>query len=310
MPKDDSRGATRLPFPVPRSVPILRGALPAGAVSLDVAMGSHDSSFLTVVVVMAGVTGLVVGSFLNVVVYRVPLGLSVSKPRSFCPDCRRQLAWWENVPLLSWIVLRGRCRVCGLSISLRYPAVELATGLVFALVAWAWRGTLPAAGYCCLAASMIAILLVECSGHRAPLAVAGIGTGLGLPFFAATAFWKADWRVFVGPLVGVIIGLGVVTILRQLDPKARDPRTFGRSAVVIAGCWLGGMDADPVVAALVVGAGTYMLCALAAWVSGRQRVRVAPGGTSASVTGPAAAAPLAVTVSAALLAALVVQGWR
>ncbi len=54
--------------------------------------------------------------------------------------------------LISWIVLRGRCRICGLSISLRYPAVELATGLAFALVAWAWRGTLPAAGYCCLAA--------------------------------------------------------------------------------------------------------------------------------------------------------------
>jgi prepilin signal peptidase PulO-like enzyme (type II secretory pathway) len=289
---------------------MVRCAQLAGVVSLDVAMGTHDTSFLTVVVVMAGVAGLVVGSFLNVVVYRVPLGLSVSKPRSFCPDCRRQLAWWENVPLISWIVLRGHCRVCGLSISLRYPAVELATGLVFALVAWAWRGTLPAAGYCCLAASMISILLIECSGHRAPPAVAGIGTGLGLPFFAATAIWKADWRVFVGPLVGVIIGLAVVTILRQLDPKARDPRTFGRSAVVIAGCWLGGMDADPVVAALVVGAGTYMLCALAAWVSSRQPVRVAPGVASASVTGPAAAAPLAVTVSAALLAALVVQGWR
>ena len=212
--------------------------------------------------------GLIVGSFLNVVVYRVPLGSLFSKPRSFCPDCHRQLAWWENVPLLSWIVLRGRCRVCGLSISFRYPAVELTTGLVFALIAWAWNGTLPAAGYCCLAASMIAILLIESSRHRAPLAVAGIGTGLGLPFFAAAAIWKTDWRVFVGPSAGAIIGLGIVVMLRQLDPKARDLRTFGRSAVLVAGCWLGGMDADPVVTALVVGAGTYMLCALTAWASG------------------------------------------
>lgn len=273
-------------------------------------MGTHDTSFLTVVVVMAGVAGVVVGSFLNVVVYRVPLGLSVSKPRSFCPDCRRQLAWWENVPLLSWIALRGRCRVCGLSISLRYPAVELATGLVFSLVAWTWRGSLPAAGYCCLAASMIAILLVECSGHRAPLAVAGIGTGLGLPFFAAAAIWEADWRTFVGPLAGAIIGLGVITILRQLDPTARDPRTSGRSALLIAGCWLGGMEADPVVVALVVGAGTYTLCALAVWVSSRRRVPVAPGGAGGSLAGSAAATPLAVAVSAALLAALVAQGWR
>ena len=273
-------------------------------------MGTHDPSLLTVVVVMAGVAGLLVGSFLNVVAYRVPLGLSVSKPRSFCPDCRRQLAWWENVPLISWILLRGRCRICGLSISLRYPAVELSTGLVFALVTWAWRGTLPAAGYCCLAATMIAILLVECSGHRAPLVMAGIGTGLGLPFFAAAAIWETNWRTFFGPLAGAIIGLAIFAILRQLDPKARDPRTSGRSTLLIAGCWLGGMEADPVVAAVVVGVGTYTLCALAAWVSSRQRVGVTPGGMSPSFTGSAAAAPLAVTVSAALLASLIAQGWH
>jgi leader peptidase (prepilin peptidase) / N-methyltransferase len=273
-------------------------------------MGTRDSSLLTFVVVMAGFAGLLVGSFLNVVVYRVPLGLSVSKPRSFCPDCRRQLAWWENVPLISWIVLRGRCRVCGLSISIRYPAVELANGLVFALVAWAWRGTLPAAGYCCLAATMIAILLVECSGHRAPLAMAGIGTSVALPFFAVAAIWEEDWPTVVGPFAGAVIALAVLTILRRLDPKARDPRTSGRSALLIAGCWLGGMKAEPVVAAVVVGAGTYTLCALAAWASSQQRVRVTSGGTRASFTASAAAAPLAVTVSAALLAALVVQGWR
>ena len=60
----------------------------------------------------AGVVGLFVGSFLNVVVYRTPLGLSVSAPRSFCPTCRRQLTWWENVPIGSWVALRGRCRTC------------------------------------------------------------------------------------------------------------------------------------------------------------------------------------------------------
>jgi len=309
--KNNLRTATlRLISRVPSSVPILRWVPLAGVVRLDVSMGTHDTSFLTVVVVTAGVAGLVVGSFLNVVVYRVPLGHSVSKPRSFCPDCRRQLAWWENMPLISWIALRGRCRTCGLSISFRYPAVELATGLVFSLVAWAWRGTLPAAGYCCLAASMIAILLIECSGHRAPLAVAGIGIGLGLPFVAFAAIWETDWRTFVGALAGAIIGLGAVSILRQFDPKARDPRTSGRGALLIAGCWLGGIRADPVVAALVVGAGTYTLCAMATWVSGRQRVRVAPGVARTSITNSAAAAPLAVTVSAALLVSLVVQGWR
>jgi leader peptidase (prepilin peptidase) / N-methyltransferase len=277
---------------------------------LDVAVGPPDSSFLTFTVVVAGLAGLVVGSFLNVVVYRVPLGLSVSKPRSFCPDCRRQLAWWENVPLVSWLALRGRCRVCGLSISLRYPAVELTTGLVFALVAWEWRGTLPTAGYCFLAASMIAVLLIEFAGHRAPLAVAGIGTGLSLPFLAAAAIWDSNWRTLVGPLAGALVGLAAVSMLRWFDPTARDPRTSGRSALVLAGCWLGGTGADPIVAAAVVGVGAYTLCVLASWVSSRQRVRAAAGGPASVLTGPAISAPLAITLAAAMLAALLAQGWR
>lgn len=80
--------------------------------------------------------GLCIGSFLNVVIYRLPLGLSVSQPRwSFCPRCRSTLRWFENLPVLSWIALRGRCRSCRAPISVQYPLVEAATGLAF-LIAW------------------------------------------------------------------------------------------------------------------------------------------------------------------------------
>jgi len=82
----------------------------------------------------AGVLGLLVGSFLNVVIHRVPRGESVVHPPSHCPGCERPIAPWENVPVLSYLWLRGRCRGCGMRISLRYPAIELATGLLFALV--------------------------------------------------------------------------------------------------------------------------------------------------------------------------------
>ena len=75
--------------------------------------------------------GLVVGSFLNVVIARVPAEQSIIHPRSRCPHCGRQLAWYENIPLFSWLALRARCRSCKAPISWRYPAVELLTGLLF-----------------------------------------------------------------------------------------------------------------------------------------------------------------------------------
>ena len=86
------------------------------------------------VVAMAFGLGLLVGSFLNVVVHRLPRGESVVTPRSRCPACARPIGALENVPVLSWICLRGRCRGCGAPIPLRYPAVELATGVVFAAI--------------------------------------------------------------------------------------------------------------------------------------------------------------------------------
>ncbi len=86
-------------------------------------------------VAFAGVLGLLVGSFLNVVIHRLPRDESIVTPRSRCPSCRRPIRPWENVPVLSWLWLRGRCRGCGTRIGWRYPAVELLTGLVFAAIA-------------------------------------------------------------------------------------------------------------------------------------------------------------------------------
>jgi len=78
--------------------------------------------------------GLVWGSFLNVVIYRVPEGISLLKPRSFCPVCGHKIKWYDNIPLFSYLVLRGKCRYCGAKIPLRYPLVELWTGLTFLLL--------------------------------------------------------------------------------------------------------------------------------------------------------------------------------
>jgi leader peptidase (prepilin peptidase) / N-methyltransferase len=91
---------------------------------------------------LAALLGLAFGSFLNVCLSRWPEGESVVKPRSHCRSCGRTLAWWENVPLVSWIALRGRCRTCGAKISWRYPLAEFTVGVLWAAIAWQRLGML------------------------------------------------------------------------------------------------------------------------------------------------------------------------
>src|ERR1700688_972980 len=88
------------------------------------------------VTILAALLGVAFGSFLNVCLSRWPEGESVVKPRSHCRNCARTLTWWENIPLLSWIALRGRCHTCNEKISWRYPLVELAVGVLWAAAAW------------------------------------------------------------------------------------------------------------------------------------------------------------------------------
>jgi leader peptidase (prepilin peptidase) / N-methyltransferase len=90
-----------------------------------------------VIVGLAAVFGLAIGSFLNVVVYRVPRGLSLSSPPSACPSCGHPIRWRDNVPVLSWLLLGGRCRDCRSTVSVRYPLIEAATAIAFAAVAFA-----------------------------------------------------------------------------------------------------------------------------------------------------------------------------
>ena len=82
--------------------------------------------------------GLIVGSFLNVVIYRLPRDLDISKPRSRCTACKRLIPWYRNVPVLSWIALGGRCGDCREPISMRYPLVEVAVGILFAAALYRW----------------------------------------------------------------------------------------------------------------------------------------------------------------------------
>lgn len=271
-------------------------------------MSSDDIAPLAVTISVAGVAGLFIGSFLNVVVYRVPLGLSVSQPRSFCPTCRHQLSWWENVPVISWVGLKGRCRSCHQVISVRYPLVELTTGILFSLVTWAWNGDLLSAGYCLLTATMVAVGLIEYNGQRAPLSVAAIGTGTALSIIVAGAGWQDHWSIAIGALLGSLVAILIFGLLRSADPDCTDPRSIGRSAILATGCWVGGLGIRPT----VIGAATWIVAYFSCML-GNRLIRRAKSGVGSALQSedhvPAVlAAPLVTALAAAMAASLVVRG--
>jgi leader peptidase (prepilin peptidase)/N-methyltransferase len=271
-------------------------------------MGSDHIPLLAVVLPVAGLVGLFVGSFLNVVVYRTPLGLSVSRPRSFCPTCDRQLHWWENVPLVSWLALRGRCHTCHQPISIRYPLVELSTAVSFVLITWAWHGTFIATGYCVLAAGMISVGLIEYGGRRAPLSVAAIATGSGAVLVVVGAGWLHHWSTLAGCLIGTVAALVVFGALRAADPGCTDPRGHGRSALLIAGCWVGGLGPVPLAVGAAAWVLTYFCCMVGAWSTARRYAGTAEGPTPATSLHPILAAPLVSALGVALVASLIAGG--
>ena len=123
----------------------------------------------TVVAILAGLLGLVIGSFLNVVAHRVPRGESVVSPPSACPRCGSPIRARHNVPVVGWLVLRGRCHDCSSPISPRYPLVEAGTGALFALAGWRFADEpLALAAYLAFAAAAVALALIDLDVHRLP----------------------------------------------------------------------------------------------------------------------------------------------
>ncbi|MDQ1697873.1 MAG: leader peptidase (prepilin peptidase) / N-methyltransferase, partial [Frankiaceae bacterium] len=152
------------------------------------------TAFLTV---FCGLLGLAIGSFLNVVIWRVPRSESVVRPPSHCPSCDAEISPRDNIPVLSWLILRGRCRHCGQPISRRYPLVELTTGVLFALLAWHFGSHPVLAAYLYLAAVGVALAMIDFDHHRLPdaltlpsyVVVAGL---LGLAAAVAGEAWPFE----------------------------------------------------------------------------------------------------------------------
>lgn len=131
---------------------------------------------------LAGLFGLLIGSFLNVCIYRFPRDLSVVRPRSFCPECEKTIAWYDNIPLLSFFLLKGRCRHCGKSIPARYPVVEALTAVSFFSFVAVLGPTLPAFKFCLLSALLLGMIFADLEELILPdeFTLGGIVAGLAL----------------------------------------------------------------------------------------------------------------------------------
>jgi leader peptidase (prepilin peptidase)/N-methyltransferase len=153
---------------------------------------------------VAGLFGLLVGSFLNVCIYRLPRGKSVVFPPSACGSCQRPLRWFENIPVVSWLVLGGRCARCKARISAQYPIVELVTGVLFATtVALTPIGPLLAARLV-FGAALIALFAIDLEHQILPNAITLPGVVVGLAFaLIAPPGWRAS-------LIGAAAGGGVL----------------------------------------------------------------------------------------------------
>jgi len=209
------------------------------------------------VVVFCGVLGLLIGSFLNVVVWRVPRGESVVSPPSHCPKCDTPIAPRDNVPVLSWLVLRGRCRHCRNPISARYPLVEAFTGALWAGLA-AWFGPvaqLPA--YLVFAAVGIALALIDLDVRRLPdmLTLPSYPVGIVL-LGIASAVHRDAWS-FERALIGMAALFAFYFTVAFISPKGMGFGDVKLSGVVgLNLAWLGWSE-------LVVGAfGAFMVGAV------------------------------------------------
>jgi leader peptidase (prepilin peptidase) / N-methyltransferase len=129
---------------------------------------------------LALVAGLLIGSFLNVCIHRLPRDLSIVRPRSHCPECNTPLAWYDNIPVLSYILLHGRCRQCNHRIPVRYLVVEALTGLLFLLIVLALGVNLPSIKLCLLSALLVGLIFCDAEQRILPdeLTLGGIVAGL------------------------------------------------------------------------------------------------------------------------------------
>ena len=194
------------------------------------------------------IVGSAIGSFLNVVVYRLPAGLSVIHPPSRCPKCFNQLKSYENIPVFGWLWLRGRCKNCHCRISVRYPLVEAAMGLLFLLIFWQFGPGVQTLGFWAFFSWLLALSLIDCDTMTLPNSLTRSGLVFGLVFQVAKGWWpifspidSVNYLVLDG-ILGAVVGLWLFDIIGFAGSIAFGQNAMGAGDTKLAalmGAWLG-----------------------------------------------------------------------
>jgi leader peptidase (prepilin peptidase)/N-methyltransferase len=242
-----------------------------------------------------GVLGLLIGSFLNVVIYRVPAGLSLVAPGSACPACAHPVRPRDNLPVVSWLVLHGRCRDCAAPIAARYPLVELATALLFLVVGWRFGSTPYAVAALVVAAAGVALFMIDLDHRRLPFAITAamaVGSVLALVIDVA--------RHGAGPVPTALLAVGLWLAVYGGIWLATGGRGMGLGDVAMApvlGLVLGWLGWGPALVGLGAGFVIGAAVGVALLLSGRARagskVPHGPFLLSGAALGMLAGAPLA-----------------
>lgn len=180
--------------------------------------------------VLSFVLGAMVGSFLNVCVHRLPQGLSVVKPRSRCPKCEAPIASYDNIPILSWLILGAKCRHCNNPISWQYPLVEALTATLFFLVYWKFGMTLAAPVYMLLVAALVLVTFVDLTDWTIPNEVTFPGMPLGIALAVVAMVYPGSGLLLDKPimsLIGLLAGGGVLYGLDMISLLLLKKRGMG-----------------------------------------------------------------------------------
>lgn len=175
--------------------------------------------------------GVSIGSFLNVVIYRMPRGLSIIYPPSTCPNCGKRIKWYDNIPIISYILLKGKCRFCKADISIKYPLVELVSG-IFATVLYIRFGlNLDFLFYFYFIASMIALSVIDLEFKIIPDKINFSGIFIGLIFAIKNSLQQQDITPILSALVGAIVGSGFLFLIAYIYLKYRGIEGLGMGDV-------------------------------------------------------------------------------
>jgi leader peptidase (prepilin peptidase)/N-methyltransferase len=179
----------------------------------------------TMFVALAAVIGALIGSFLNVCIYRLPIGRSIVFPPSACEACGRQLSWFENLPIVSWMLLSARCRTCKAPLSFRHPFIEALTALMFGAAAWYYGPSMLLISRVVFGCALIVLFAIDLDHHLLPNVITLPGIVVGLAFSLLTE------PGLLASLVGAVVGGGSLWLIAEGYYRIRHEEGLGMGDV-------------------------------------------------------------------------------